>query len=221
VDIIQDMFPDAQFIYLARDPRAGTASMQRADFFPGDFVFNALSRRKHFRMARHLLRRHVPSSQWTEIRYEDLVRAPRETLHRVCNFLAEPFEEGMLAYHRDAKTYMKAEAATSFNKAATHPVSVARIDAWREQISGEAIAVIEAVCAEEMKAFGYQPDGHCPSWSSQINRFVKTTYWHWQMWRNRDNRHYTVKAPIFARSRHRLGLLFPVTASPNAEQTAE
>ena len=146
LDVIYDMFPDAKFVYLSRDPRAGTASMQRADFFPVDVVFNALSRRKHFETAWRLLHNHVPAQQWTCLRYEDLVRAPRKTLISLCDFLSEEFEPGMLAYHRTASTYMKEDAATGFNAAATRPVSTKSVEAWRDQLSPQAIALVESIC---------------------------------------------------------------------------
>ena len=54
-DVLLDMFPEAQFLYVVRDPRAGVASMQKVSFFPDDIVFNALSRRKHDTEGRALL----------------------------------------------------------------------------------------------------------------------------------------------------------------------
>jgi hypothetical protein len=204
VDVILDMFPDAQLLFLARDPRAGVASMQRADFFPNDIVFNALSRRKHFLEARRLLCEHVPRQQWMELRYEDLTADPEATLKQVCCFLGEAFELGMLNYHRTASDYMKEDAATDFNAAATRPVSTDRRDAWCHQLTDAEVAIIESICRDEMDAFGYAPRGVGPTWTSAAEIVVKKGYWHWQLWRHRDIRHYTVKYPIFARSRYRM-----------------
>lgn len=203
VDVIYDMFPDAQFIYIARDPRAGVASMQRAEFFPEDIVFNALSRHKHFSTARRLLREHVPPAQWMEMRYEDLVIAPTAALEQVCAFLNEPFESGMLAYHHTAADYMKDEAATGFNAAATRPVSTSRLEDWRSRLTPEDVAVVESICFPEMEAFEYSLDNHSMSWSRRIQKACKTAYWHWKLWRHSSTRHYTVKYEMLASTRRR------------------
>ena len=211
VDVLHDMFPQARFIYVARDPRAGVASMQRADFFSQDIVFNSLSRRKHFEAARTALLQHVPPHQWINIRYEDLVHAPAPTLSTVCNFLQEDFEPGILTYYRTAADYMKGEAASSFSKTATEPVTPRRIDAWRNQLSPASVTTVEAICIEEMTAFQYESTGQPEPLLNRANRLVKTLYWHWQLLRHWRNRHYTVRYPILARFRHRvnrrLGLL--------------
>lgn len=203
VDVILEMYPDAKFVYLARDPRAGVASMQRASFFPDDPVFNALSRRKHFEAGRRFRETVVPAEQWLDLRYEDLVHEPRATLETLCAFLGEPFEPAMLSYYEEASQYMKEEAATGFNANATRPVSTKRIDAWRDQLSADAVATVERICADEMRVFEYTPDGLRPTWVSTATQWWKTRYWDLKLWQHRSTRHYTVKYPILARSRAR------------------
>jgi hypothetical protein len=203
-DIIHDMFPDAQFIYMVRDPRAGVASMQNVSFFPQDVVFNALSRRKHATDGRALLLRHVPDEQRMTLRYEDLVRDPEHTVRTVCNYLDEPFEPGMLHFHREADRYMNDEAASAYNASATRPISDEHIDRWRDRLDADEIALVETVCREEIRAFDYPVTDEALPWSRRLELAIKKAYWAWQTWRHRDNRLYMVKSPMFARSRSRL-----------------
>lgn len=202
-DVILEMFPDAQFIHVARDPRAGVASMQKVDFFPNSVYFNALSRQKHAQVA-ETMQRLVPEAQWRTVRYEDLVADPAVTLRGLCAFLEEPFEPAMLQFYRNSAQYMKDAAASSFNAAATRPVTSDRTEKWKEELSAREVAIIETICASEMQEYGY-PSSSCPmQLSDWVGLFVHTSYWTLQQWRNQDTREFTVKEPIFTRSRKRL-----------------
>ena len=206
-DILLDMFPEAQFLYVVRDPRAGVASMQEVSFFPGDVVFNTLSRRKHDVDGRALLEQNVPASQRRTVQYEALVRDPESTMREVCIFLDEAFEPQMLRFHEDAGQFMRKDARRHHNAAATRPITDDRIDAWKEQLTADQVATVEHICADVMQDFGYAPTGQRPSLAAWGEIAVKQAYWTWQCWRHRHVRHYTVKHPIFARTRSRLRAL--------------
>ena len=208
-DIIYDMFPAAHFIYMVRDPRAGVASMQKVSFFPDDVVFNALSRRKHDTVGRATLEQHVPAAQRITVRYEDLVRDPDAVVRTLCDFIGEAFEPSMLRFHQDAGDYMKDEAARDYNAAATSPISADKIGAWRDRLTTDEVALIESICRDVMRDVGYRATPAAPRLSDRVPMALKTLYWHVQCWRHRDLRHYTVKHPVFARTRHRLRTLLP------------
>lgn len=203
VDVLLEMFPGAQFIHVVRDPRAGVASMQQVDFFPNSIPFNAMNRRKHDRVAERM-RHHVPSTQWRTVLYEDLVADPESVLSALCSYLGETFEPAMLAFHRTSSQYMKSEAATSFNAAATQPVTDTMTEKWKAQLSPQDVAVIETVCTTELHRYGYVPTGARPSLTARLGLLAHEAYWWLQEWRNRHDREFTVKSPMFARSRGRL-----------------
>jgi hypothetical protein len=203
VDVLLDMFPDAQFIHVVRDPRAGVASMQAVDFFPNNVFFNALSRAKHHRVASHFEAR-VSAGHWTTIRYEDLVSEPETVLRRLCPFLGEAFEPGMLQYHRSSAHFMKEEAAASFNAAATRPVTTDMTEKWKRQLSDRDVAAIETLCRDEMRRYDYRPTGRRLRLSNRLTLWTHTVYWALQQWRHRHEREYTVKSLMFARLRSRL-----------------
>ena len=204
VDILLEMFPDARFIHLVRDPRAGVASMQKVDFFPNDVVFNALNRHKHDIAGADFLRESVPATQRGTIRYEDLVSDTEATVRTVCEIAGLNFERAMLGFHEEADRYMKTEAAQSFNATATRPVSPKRLDKWRDQLNTREVAIVETVCAPVFKRYGYRPTNASLPLAARVEVLVKWLYWQWQSWRNRHVRHYTVKSAMFERSRKRL-----------------
>jgi hypothetical protein len=203
-DILHDMFPDARFLYLVRDPRAGVASMQQVSFFPNDVVFNALNRRKHDVEGRDRLRAAVPDPQRMRVSYEELVREPEATVKGACDFIGEPFHARMLHFHRDADRYMKDEAEDTYNVAATHPITDDRVDAWQRLLSDEQIAAVESICQPVMESFGYRPTGRSLSLAGRGEMVTKELYWKLQVWRHQETRHYTVKYPLLARTRSRI-----------------
>lgn len=203
-DILLEMFPDARFIHVVRDPRAGVSSMMNTSFFPSDIVFNALSRHKFMTKGRAILERSVPESQRIILRYEDLVLKPEETVRHLCDFIDEPFEESMMEFYQDSRRYMKQAAKDSFNKAATRPISSDKLDKWKKKLTRSEIAQIQAVCKKEMAEFGYLVEKSPLNVSVRAELIIKKMYWALQLWRNRDVRHFTVKSPMFARFQARL-----------------
>jgi hypothetical protein len=203
-DLLRDMFPDALFVHVVRDPRGGVASMNRVSFFPDDAVLNALNRHKVMTHGRAFLHRSIPSRQRTEVRYEDLVSAPRETLRRLCRFLDLPYEDQMLRFHVDAERFMTEAASSSFNAAATTPITREHAGRWRTDLSADEIASVELLCAREMAEFDY-PRLHPPlSWRGLANLLLKWSYWRLQWWRHRRDRHFAVVTPMLFQSRARL-----------------
>ncbi|PEN09252.1 hypothetical protein CRI93_00545 [Longimonas halophila] len=193
VDLLIGMFPDAQFIYVQRDPRAGVASMQGVSFFPNDVVLNALNRRKSWTVGHRLLTQVVPAKQRITIRYEDLVYTPEQVARTLCTFLGEAYDPDMLRFHTDAERYMKTEAASSFNAAATRPISTAPAERWKTDLSPIEIGWIESICAEEIDRFSYHPTAPPRPLSARLIQYAKTAYWHMDVWRHRGYRPYVVR----------------------------
>lgn len=176
VDLLLEMFPDAQFIHLVRDPRAGVQSMQDASFFGDDVKINALNRRKYLREG---LRRDasMPPDQWTRVRYEDLLTAPEDTVEALCHFLGERYVPEMLTYYEDAEQYMSSAAANEFNQAALRPIDPSKAESWRETLPRPDATVIEAICRAEMNVLGYEPDAPRPTVSTWIGILLAQGFW--------------------------------------------
>jgi hypothetical protein len=128
----------------------------------------------------------------------------------LCDFIGEDFEPSMLHFHRDADDYMKAEAARDYNAAATAPISASKIDAWKDRLTTDEVAIVEHLCRDVMRRFDYRPVTSGPRPADRVQMAIKTLYWRVQDWRHRDLRHYTVKHPMLARTRHRIRRLLRI-----------
>lgn len=213
-DILQEWFPGAKFIYVVRDPRAGVSSMMETSFFPGDLVFNAMSRRKFATEGRNRLERAVPTDQRVTIRFEDLVNKPEETVKALCEFIEEEFEPEMLRFHKNASKFMSPQASSDFNAAATRPIAPQIAEKWRQKLNRHQIAIIEHICAGEMQEFGYEPNGYPLRLRDRAEIMVKTLYWNVQCWRMRKARHYIIRYKMFSGLRNRSKKFLRALAKP-------
>ncbi|NNF57301.1 MAG: sulfotransferase [Rhodothermaceae bacterium] len=204
-DVLLDMFPGARFVYVARDPRAVVASMNRITYFSGDTVLNALNVRRAMGEGYTVFCRAVPPSRRFDVRYEDLVRDPEAALCAICTFLGERYEPGMLAFHRHAAMFMAPVIRTP---AVTGPVSDAHTAKWKQTLRPAEVAVVESVCEDAMQAWGYEPVAASLPPLRRLDQAAKWAYWNWKGWQHRHRRGYTVHYPALHRTRVRLRSLF-------------
>jgi hypothetical protein len=150
------LFPDVQFVALIRDPRSCVASLMAARWWKGGFPRALTAWITSDWYLRRFARKAEPG-RYFQLRYEDLVRQPREQLGPVCAFLEEDFDEAMLD-HTDAAADIVPTRAT--HHSLTHgEVDPSRIEAWRSALTPEQIGLVELVCRRAMKRHGYEPSG--------------------------------------------------------------
>ena len=202
--ILMDMFPEAQFIHVVRDPRGGVASMNNVSFYPDDAVLNAMNRHKVMTLGRDIFFGAVPPKQRIEIRYEDLIANPSETLKTVCTFLNVSYQDKMLHFHVEAENYMTEKASSTFNSAATRPISTSGLEKWRTMLTTNEIASVELICAGEMREFGYEHLNPSLSTVGMLNLGVKWAYARYQWWKHRYDPLFSIVTPMFTRTTTRL-----------------
>lgn len=166
-ELIKDLFPEARFVHLIRDGRDVVSSYRGLFFAPTTMDDLALRWKNRVEAARQLCNK----SDYLEIRYEDLVRAPESTLRTVCDFIDLPWDEEMLqyynradqrleAYNRDfydesGKLIATAEQRMDTKKLLNKPPDEARIGRWKEQLSPADIDVFNSVAGDLLRELGY------------------------------------------------------------------
>jgi len=164
---IAALMPETCFIHVIRDPGDTALSWRKTWFAPSqDLRVLGDEWRKHVEAGRHaaaLVRRYL------EIRFEDLVRRPEETLKRVCELIALPFDPGMLDYRdrgaariarlqgrRHARGPMiEREARTRIHANLTREPDAARIDVWRQEMSADERRALEEGAGSLVRELGY------------------------------------------------------------------
>lgn len=146
-----EMFPDAKFIHVVRDPRAVAASVLPLSFRPNTAWQAATNWVRLVNSALEFER--ANPGRVLRFRYEDLVTDSEKYCQLMCEFVNEPFDPGMLVYHKDAS--QRIVGGGHFDLVSSPPTK-ARIDRWKSRLRASQVRVIEAIAGETMAQFGYE-----------------------------------------------------------------
>ena len=155
IGMLFEMFPDAQYINLVRDPRGAVASqLQMGWDAPAVAVAAATARWEGaIRRTDHFAGRLRPD-QFLDLRYEDMVSDPHATLERICAFAglrAGDAVETMISGHRPGSR------SGGPNERLAGPVTTASVERWRERLTPPEVALVERATVPLLDRFGYRP----------------------------------------------------------------
>ena len=168
--LISSALPEARFIHLIRDGRDVALSRRRRGM-GADLELGRGARRWRNRViAGRRQGDHLGDRRYLELRYEDLLRDPEDSLRRICGFLQLGYGPAMLRYHEHAAERLgelgdlPAEGARGARPAAerraahaltTEAPSEGRAGAWREEMAPEEVAAFEAEAGDLLRELGY------------------------------------------------------------------
>ncbi len=139
IDRLPDLWPEAKYINLIRDPR----DVARSCIGMG-WVGNVFEGSKFWlKVERHRkqMLKKLSADQVITVRYEDLVAKPEESLECICRFLSIEYDDRMLNIEEDT-TYERPSSQYS--------------NQWKRKLNADEIRQVESLCQEEMKALNYE-----------------------------------------------------------------
>jgi len=147
---LSSIFPDLQVVHILRDGRDVVGSFMR--IYKDALPATARHWLKAVRAAQAFGARHP--RQYLEIRYETLVRSPRETMERVATFLGLTFDERMLRHHELGLHFGDVERMPHLQgvQAAIHQMSIGR---WRTELDTTQTAELQRLLGPTLAALGY------------------------------------------------------------------
>ena len=152
------LYPAAKFVHLVRDGHDVAMSWIDAGWLryyqPGFEWPRAIACLARDRAA--LADRMLP------VRYEDLVRQPQETTRRICEFLGETFEQGMLDWQ--GRAGQVAVRDRHLHGRLAQPLASDSIARWQRRLSGWECFAMEACLHRELLAAGYTLRFTAPGW---------------------------------------------------------
>jgi hypothetical protein len=146
------LYPAAKFIHLIRDGRDVAISFI-------DAAWEHYHDRKNFEWSifmklRPTYLRSALAAQILEVRYEDLVVDPEPTIRRICDFLGETFEPGMLEWQDRVPLVPKRERG--LHSKLNRPMSADAVGVWRQKLSTWECFAIEACLHRDLRRLGYR-----------------------------------------------------------------
>ena len=169
IGFLARLFPDAQFVQVIRDGRAVATSLAEQPFaVDGDVTAFAFQWRAYVAAGRRAGRRLGPG-RYLEVRLEDLVADPPGVVERVCGFLGEGYESGMLDYPARVAA---GGAPPEHHRHLLEPPTVGLRD-WRRGLDASQRHAVESVCAPLLRELGYPRAprstlGIAHAWSSRL-----------------------------------------------------
>jgi hypothetical protein len=154
IGAIWDLFPQAQFIHVVRDPRACVASLRKLGWYEGQ-IAPMVELWERSLNAVNAWRPKVAGDQLLELKYEDLVTEPEATLARVAAFTRVSGEDEaisqMLAYHEFRET-----RSQRYHANLERPLDPTRLTGWKDALAPTEIAFVETAAASLMGQWGYE-----------------------------------------------------------------
>lgn len=152
MDEIRALFPDAQFIHIVRDGRDQAIDISDSMLLPYSVYTGATLWQRYVNAIRESASR-LPADAYCEIRYEDLCASTEATVRKLCSFLGESFDAGMLSPHetRSAKNW----SGHPLHAKTAQPISTRFCEMYKTRLPAGDVAVLDALIGETLKKFGY------------------------------------------------------------------
>ena len=171
-----DWFPHAKFIHIYRDPRDVAASFRSQYWWTTDSIIPSAYH------CREVLARLQP---WTEklgndqflcLQYEKLIVQPEVELRRVCEFLGEDFESGMLNFFaRQQLGYVDVEG--DWKSLTRQPLTKSRQGLYRQRLKSREIKLVEKILGSLLTDYGYQPEQLSSRYDWRLINWLALTFW--------------------------------------------
>jgi hypothetical protein len=153
-DVLNELFPESQFVHIVRDGRDVARSVVRMFWGPDDYISALREWTRKVELVERMLRMLPPERHMT-MRYEDLVAEPEGMLRAVCGFLGMDYEDSMLGYTDRAVS----KVGGRVNAHHAHLLEKPRKDLaqrWRREMGGIDQAIAHEVAGPMLNAYGYE-----------------------------------------------------------------
>ena len=155
IDKILTNWPNGKVIHIVRDPRdvfVGRREAKGLDVQGFVEVYEKMFGSSCWMFGQK-------TDQYIDLRYEDLIYAPQETMKTVLKFIDEPWDNVVSEYHGSDTDYNVVREITGREqttlKKLKDPMTKKYIGRWKKQITPEEENYIRLKLAKYMKPYGY------------------------------------------------------------------
>jgi hypothetical protein len=151
--LLGSLFDDGRFVHVVRDGRDVALSVMGIDEWgPKGPVGAARYWVRHVEAGRDAGR--ALGERYLEVRYDQLVDAPQETLAGVATFLELDYDDAMLSYPARFDDVIAPDLQPEIHQRLRRPPTKG-LRSWREQMSHDDVAAFEAVAGDALAKFGF------------------------------------------------------------------
>jgi hypothetical protein len=158
LELIESLFPTAQYVHLVRDGHDVVASFRDRWGYRSAARAARTEWRRYVTAARRL-RDRVPAARFTEVRYEDLVTRPDAVVRGLFDFLEEPYDAAVLAFdtaeHSGTERYRRVTAARRAAAGESSVIYRSRVGAGRVSLDPFLRLLLERGSGDLLRELGY------------------------------------------------------------------
>ena len=152
IPVLARLFPKSKFIVVQRDPRAIISSLLKMgeidDTQLAHTVSYARQWRKNFTLSEEYSNRKNLSGRLVKIYYENVTQTPQSFCREMSNWLELEYENSMLDISKSGWA-----GNSSFGD--MNGVSTRSQNQWRSELDADSLAMVEYICAAEMRLENY------------------------------------------------------------------
>ena len=156
------LFPGAKFIHLIRDGRDVAKSFQSLRW-SGRWLHDNFQEWLEAMDYNEKWARSTLSTQIFQVRYEDLVFDVETTTRKICQFLGEEFEPGMLLWRERIDELVPARESHIHKNLKDLP-DATFICRWTKEMTAGELLISEAFMGSHLAALGYERRFRHPAW---------------------------------------------------------
>jgi sulfotransferase family protein/glycosyl transferase family 4 len=189
---VLDVLPEAHFVHIVRDGRDVALSFRKTWFSPTRDVAGLA---RHWADQIRTTREQAAGRAcYTEVRYEDLLAAPADTLRRICAAIDLDYDPAMLDYHRtaavrlgelrdrvlpDGVTVISQQDRLDNHRFTSRPPDRARAGRWRGEMTRAEQGAFATQAGELLSELGYDSAPVAPPMLAPVSvrRVLITNCW--------------------------------------------
>ncbi len=162
IPILYKIFPNCKIIHIIRDGRDVALSGLGLKYCPNNIPCAALSWKK-FVLAGRQGAQSIPSHQYLEVFYEDLLKNPSTVMKKICEFIGEPFtEEVTIASEQKIKT------PHIIKKTPIHASNIAK---WKTKMTSYQLKLFNTIAGDLLASLGYE--------TTEEKAYISPIHWTW------------------------------------------
>lgn len=178
---VMEMFPDAQIIHIIRDGRdCALSMMERAHDLHVYNVYHAAKYWEQYVETGREWGRTAGDGIYCELRYEDLLAKPTDSLHKVCCFLKEEYSDSLVNFQKSADPKTKTPLLRK-------EIQKDNTEKWRQKMTPWQIRVFESAAGSTLEKVGYRlctTPNRLPLLVRGLYRMHSrsmSTFWRWRL----------------------------------------
>lgn len=142
IDKIYRVFPDSKYIHILREPKDVACSYIKAGLCEN---YRQAAEDWKLSVEKALsLKKALSPEQFFQIRYEELVQDPENTLKKIALFLNIPYSDSMLEFYKNTENLGDVKYG-DHHKNIGNPVNTSSIGKWEKILSSEEKTMIEQI----------------------------------------------------------------------------